>query len=81
MEKAASLDAKGRVVIPPEMREVLGDHVMIKRTEAGVLLVPGKKEDPVADFLKMIETEPRRTGKPTYPDPAEMKSIWKETLK
>jgi bifunctional DNA-binding transcriptional regulator/antitoxin component of YhaV-PrlF toxin-antitoxin module len=80
MDRTASLDGKGRVVIPPELRERLGDHITFKQTEGGILLVPGEKEDPVADFLKMIETEPRRKRKPTFPSPAEMKSIWKETV-
>ena len=78
MDKAVSLDAKGRVVIPPDLRESLGDHIIIRKTDEGVLLVPGAKEDFVADFLKMVEAGPRRTGKPTNPRPEKMKSIWNE---
>ncbi len=78
METTAKIDTKGRVLIPPEFREGLGVHIVIKKTEAGVVLVPGRKEDRVAEFLKVLESEPRRTGKPTNPGPARMKSIWKE---
>ena len=77
MERIATLDAKGRVVIPPDLRDELGEHIIIRKTEDGVLLVPGDKEDFAADFLKMVEAGPRRTGRPTNPNPA-TKSIWNE---
>jgi len=79
METAATIDAKGRILIPPEFREGLGDHIVIRKTEAGVILVPGRKEERVAEFLKVLESEPRRTGKPTNPGPERIKSVWKET--
>ena len=78
MEAVGRLDSKGRVVIPPEMRTALGDRVTIRKTEEGVLLVPGEKPDFIAEFLRKVEEGPRRTGKPSNPDPAKMKSIWNE---
>ncbi len=83
MDRTAPLDAKGRVVIPLEFREHLGGRVLFRKTEEGVLLIPGEEEeeeDFAKNFLRMIEAGPRRTGKPTFPSPAEMKSIWKEGL-
>ena len=79
METAANIDTKGRVLIPPEFREGLGVHIVIRKTEAGVVLVPGRKEDRVSEFLKVLESEPRRTGKPTNPRATRIKSVWKET--
>jgi len=79
MDRAATLDAKGRIVIPVEFREDLGGHVLIRKTEEGVLLIPREEvDDFAANFLRMIEAGPRRTKTPTYPSPAKMKSIWKE---
>jgi len=67
------LDEKGRVTIPREFREELGEDVLVKKTEEGILLVPGKRKE----FLTEMEEEPRRTGKPANPSPARMKAIWK----
>ncbi len=79
MEKTSTLDSKGRVVIPPDLREGLGDHIVIRKTEAGVILIPGKKEDRVTEFLNILESEPERTGKPSNPGPGKIKSIWNES--
>jgi hypothetical protein len=32
------------------------------------------------EFLELIESEPRRTGKPANPSPAAMKGIWRENV-
>ncbi len=81
MEKTGTLDSKGRVVIPPDLREGLGDHVTITKTEAGILLVPGAKEDFLAEFLATVGSEPRRTGKPMNLSPERMKAIWHEAVR
>lgn len=78
MQKAASIDSKGRVTIPQEFREDLGASVTVKKTRKGLLLLPGEKRDFVSEFVKLIESEPERTGKPLNPSPAKMKSIWNE---
>jgi len=79
MPTVTSLDDKGRVTIPVQFREELGEYVVLTQTKDGVLLSPGKaKEDNSKQFLRMLDTEPRRTGKPTNPSPTVMKSIWRE---
>ncbi|MGA2665943.1 MAG: AbrB/MazE/SpoVT family DNA-binding domain-containing protein [Nitrososphaerales archaeon] len=81
MERATTVDEKGRVTIPAEFREGLGDEVVVTRTKAGVLISPGTKKDFIEEFLELVESEPRRTGrgKPSNPSPAAMKGIWHET--
>ena len=36
------IDSKGRICIPAELREVLGDTATIKKTPEGILLIPGQ---------------------------------------
>ena len=81
MERVATVDEKGRVTIPAEFREGLGDEVVVTRTGEGVLISPGKKKDFVEEFLELVESEPRRrrAGRPSNPSPAAMKGIWHET--
>jgi bifunctional DNA-binding transcriptional regulator/antitoxin component of YhaV-PrlF toxin-antitoxin module len=80
MQKVTTVDEKGRVTIPIEFREDLGHEVVVTKTKTGVLLSPGKKKDFIAEFLKLIESEPRRTGKAANPSPAAMKGIWREDI-
>jgi len=39
-------------------------------------LNPTMKSDYFAKLKQMLETPPKRTGKPENPSPAEMKTIW-----
>jgi bifunctional DNA-binding transcriptional regulator/antitoxin component of YhaV-PrlF toxin-antitoxin module len=71
------VDSKGRICIPAEIREEIGDIATIKRTPEGFLLLPGKKEDPVEELRKVIKSKHKRTGKPEHWTPEQMKSIWK----
>ena len=71
------VDAKGRICIPAEIREEIGDVVTIKKTPRGYLLLPGKQKNFLEEFKKLITSEPKRTGKPKLATPEEMKSIWK----
>lgn len=70
------VDSKGRICIPAEIREEIGDVATIKKTKEGYLIVPGKKENFLEEFQKLISSEPKRKGKPRLASPEEMKSIW-----
>ncbi len=71
------IDSKGRVCIPSEVRETMGDTVTLKRTSEGFLIISGKPVDFLAEFRKVISSEPKRKGKPKLASPREMKSIWR----
>jgi bifunctional DNA-binding transcriptional regulator/antitoxin component of YhaV-PrlF toxin-antitoxin module len=71
------IDSKGRLCIPPEIREHIGDVVVLKKTSEGYLIIPGKPTDFLEEFRKVISSEPKRKGKPKLVSPEEMKSIWR----
>jgi len=71
------IDSKGRICIPAEIREVLGDTATIKKTPEGILLIPGKRKDFLEEFKKLITSEPKLKGKPKLATPEEMKSVWR----
>jgi bifunctional DNA-binding transcriptional regulator/antitoxin component of YhaV-PrlF toxin-antitoxin module len=71
------VDSKGRICIPAEIREKIGDVAVIKNTPQGILITPGKQEDFVEAFNRMITSEPKRKGKPKLVTPEEMKSVWR----
>ena len=73
------IDSKGRFCIPAEIREEIGDTVTLKKTPEGYLIVPGKREDFLEEFKKVITSKHRRTGKPENWSPEKMKSIWSKT--
>lgn len=78
-EASVKVDSKGRVRIPLEFREELGEVVILRKTRRGILLSPGEVRDFVDEFRRVILSEPRRTGIPENPPPQEMKKIWRET--
>ncbi len=71
------VDSKGRIRLPAEFSEEIGDVVVLKKTAEGFLIVPGKQEDFIGVFNKMITSEPKRKGKPKLATPKEMKSVWR----
>jgi len=74
---SVKIDSEGRMYLPPAIRRQLGKHPIIKKTKEGYLLVSSKQEDFMEEFKKVITSKPhRRTGKPTYATPEQMKSIW-----
>ena len=81
MEEQVTLkiDSKGRMCIPAEIREEIGDTATLKKTPDGYLIVPGKREDFLEEFRKVITAKHRRTGKPENWPPEKMKSIWSKT--
>ena len=48
-----------------------------KKTPQGFLLIPGKREDFLKEFKKLITSEPKRKGKPKLATPEEIKSVWR----
>ena len=62
MEQVVKVDSKGRICIPAEIREEMGDTCTIKKTQRGYLLLPGKQKDFLEEFKKLITSEPRTTG-------------------
>ena len=76
MEVELNVDSKGRISLPPEFREELGDTVVATKTPEGLLLKPGRKADFFEEFKRAITSEPKRTGKPENWPPKKMKAIW-----
>ncbi|HSQ48344.1 MAG TPA: hypothetical protein VLL96_01520 [Candidatus Deferrimicrobiaceae bacterium] len=73
------VDSKGRICIPAEIRQEIGNTATIKKTPQGFLLIPGKSEDPVEELRKIIKTKHRRTGKPENWSPDQIKAIWSKS--
>jgi len=71
------VDSKGRICIPAEIRGKIGEIAVIQTTPQGILITPGKKENFIEAFNKMITSEPKRKGKPKLAPPQEMKSVWR----
>jgi bifunctional DNA-binding transcriptional regulator/antitoxin component of YhaV-PrlF toxin-antitoxin module len=87
MAAVAKIDSKGRVSLPREIREILGKIVEIRPVgKRKVLLSPARKGTKTGasrairqeNFLKLLDKEPKRTGKPENPSPEQMKAIWNE---
>jgi len=73
------IDSKGRLCIPPEIREQIGDIAILKKTNEGFLIMPGQARNFIDEFRKVIASEPPRTGKPENWPPSKMKAIWSTT--
>ncbi|ODS37338.1 hypothetical protein BEH94_07120 [Candidatus Altiarchaeales archaeon WOR_SM1_SCG] len=75
------IDTKGRVVIPQPIRKKLGigkeTPLLIEERNCEVLLKPmkkkRKKKKEIKDFFGLTV---KRTGKPEWITPKEIKSIW-----
>jgi len=74
------LDSKGRLCIPPQIREQIGNTVTLKKTTDGFIIIPGTEVNFLEEFQKVISSEPKRKGKPKLTSPKEMKSIWRTDI-
>ncbi|MEM2954098.1 MAG: hypothetical protein QXU21_07510 [Candidatus Bathyarchaeia archaeon] len=70
------IDSKGRLYIPADVREQIGDIVTLKKTREGFLIVSGKPRNFMEEFRKVIASEPPRTGEPENWPPSKMKNVW-----
>lgn len=83
----AKVDSKGRITLPRQVQEMLGEVVEMKNVGKEKVLLSKAKRTQVESIsrgrrteslAKLLDKEPRRTGKPENPSPDEMKSIWAE---
>ena len=75
-EVRLKLDSKGRLYIPRQIREQIGDTVILRKTDEGFLIVRGRSSSFSDEFLRIITSEPPRTGTPENWPPEKMKAIW-----
>ena len=75
-EVQVKVDSKGRLCIPADIREQIGDMAILKKTDEGFLIMSGKPRDFIEEFRKLIASEPPRTGKPENWPPSKMKAVW-----
>jgi len=72
------VDSRGRILIPQQLREDLGLSqgvvVEVQKGKGAVVITPAKKK-PVS-WKEMYGMKPKRTGRPEWPTPEEIKSIW-----
>ena len=72
------VDARGRVLIPQQLREELGlDEgvaVELQREKGTIVITPAKGRR--LSWKELNGTKPKRTGKAEWPTPEEIKSIW-----
>jgi len=75
-EVELKMDAKGRICLPPDIRDEMGDTVIATRTPEGILITPGRRKGFIEEFNRAISAEPERTGAPENWPPEKMKEIW-----
>ena len=79
------IDSKGRILLPPSLRRELelesGDIITLKKSHEGLVIAPGKRRTFFEKFREIIQSEPKRSGKPQNWPPSRMKSIWEKPIK
>jgi len=75
--KQVKVDSKGRISIPAEFRDSVGNVVTLRRTDEGIVIAPAEASTLEQYFRRVISSEPERTGKPENWPAAKMKRIWK----
>jgi AbrB family looped-hinge helix DNA binding protein len=73
------VDQRGRVLIPGDLRESAGldegTVVSVVRQEEGVVILPVRRGK--RTWKQLCGLVPKRTGKPEWPTPEDIKSIWR----
>jgi AbrB family looped-hinge helix DNA binding protein len=73
------VDQRGRVLIPEDVRKGTGldegTVVKVETQDDGILITPIRKSK--RSWKQLCGVVPRRTGKPEWPTPEEIKSIWR----
>ena len=74
------VDSKGRICIPAEIREEIGNTATLKKTpQKATYYFPANAKISVEELRKIINSKHHRTGKPENWSPEKMKSIWSKT--
>ena len=74
------VDERGRVLIPQQLREEAGIEegtiVKVEKGEGKTIQIAPLKGAARLAWKDLNGIKPRRTGKPKWPTPREIKSIW-----
>ena len=72
------IDARGRVLIPQELREDLGLEegvvVELKKEKGSIIMTPANRKR--MSWKELNGIKPKRTGRAKWPTPEEIKRIW-----
>jgi AbrB family looped-hinge helix DNA binding protein len=72
------VDERGRVLIPQELRREMGiaegTVVDLEKAEGGIMMTPARRRR--LSWKDLNGIKPKRTAKPEWPTPEEIKSIW-----
>ena len=73
------VDQRGRVLIPEDIREGTGLEegtvVKVETREDGIVIKPIRRSK--RSWKELCGLVPKRTGKPEWPTPEEIKNIWR----
>ena len=73
------VDQRGRVLIPEDIRGVTGLEegtvVKVETQEDGIVIKPIRRSK--RSWKELCGLVPKRTGKPEWPTPEEIKNIWR----
>jgi AbrB family looped-hinge helix DNA binding protein len=74
------VDERGRVLIPQELRRELGldegTVVDMEKSEGVIIMTPARRKHFSWKELNGIKPKTKRTARPQWPTPEEIKSIW-----
>ena len=73
------VDQRGRVLIPEDIREGTGLEegtvIKVETQEDGIVIKPIRRSK--RSWKELCGLVPKRTGKPEWPTPEEIKNIWR----